>query len=150
MNCGTVARHQMHQLVEAIVDFGKRAKYKPGCLSGFTTGGRRPEGVGRRLICPATMVGGPAGGENFSAKALSNHTNLAKSAPKSALSAQPNLNWVFLLGPAFYFFTMPAFLSLFRPQHDDVLTWMSSIMGAELAHMRVEASMMLAADQSNF
>jgi hypothetical protein len=45
-------------------------------------------------------LAGPAGGDFFSAKALSNLYNLAKSAPKSALSAQPN--WVFL-GPHFIF-----------------------------------------------
>ena len=56
---------------------------------------------------------------------------------------------------------MPAFLSLLCFHHGDVLTCapivhvpdtprMSSIMGAELAHMRVEASMMLAVDQSKF
>ena len=56
---------------------------------------------------------------------------------------------------------MPAFLSLLCFQYCNVLTCapivhvpdtprMSSIMGAELAHMRVEASMMLAVDQSKF
>ena len=64
---------------------------RPGYLAGFITGGRRPEAGGRRLI-PATMVGGPRRRrKNISAKALSNLYNLAKSAPKSALSAQPNL-----------------------------------------------------------
>ena len=59
---------------------------------------------------------------------------------------------------------MPAFLSLLCFQYCNVLTCapivhqvhvpdtprMSSIIGAELAHMRVEASMMLAVDQSKF
>jgi len=61
-----------------------------GCLSGLMTGGRR--------LIPATMVGGPRRRRFFfrPGPVLSNLYNLAKSAPKSALSAQPN--WVFL-GP---------------------------------------------------
>ena len=59
------------------------------------------------------------------------------------------------------FYHHAAFLSLLCFQYCDVPTCapivhvpdtprMSSIMGAELAHMKVEASMMLAVDQSKF